>query len=151
MAKAPELPISLYESIFIIRQDVSSADVDKVVEDFEKLINDYKGEVVKKEYWGLRNLAYEIDNNNRGHYFFLGLRAGNDLLAELDRKVKLSESIIRSSLVRVDSISKEPSDILKEEDDNAAHNVVELKQNSAKPSRGKWKQDADTNKGAAES
>ena len=90
MAKAPELPISLYESIFIIRQDVSSADVDKVVEDFEKLINDYKGEVVKKEYWGLRNLAYEIDNNNRGHYFFLGLRAGNDLLAELDRKVMSS-------------------------------------------------------------
>ncbi len=150
MAKAPESPMSLYELIFIIRQDVSSADVDKIAEDLEKLVNEYKGEVVKKEYWGLRNLAYEIDNNNKGHYFFLGLRAENDLLAELDRKIKLSENIIRFSVVRVESISKEPSDILKEEDDIAVQDVVELQQYNAKP-RGRVRQDTASNQGAVES
>lgn len=146
MAKAPESPMSLYESIFIIRQDVSSADVDKIAEDFEKLVKDYKGEVVKKEYWGLRNLAYEIDNNSKGHYFFFGLRAENDLLAELDRKIKLSESIIRSSIVRVESISKEPSDILKEDDESISEDVVELQQNNARPARTRTRQESTDNK-----
>jgi len=104
--------MAFYESILVIRQDVSSADVDKIVEDFIKIIKDYKGSVVKTEYWGLRPLAYEIKNNKRGHYYFIGLEGNPELLAEMDRKIKLSESVIRSSLVRVEEISKEPSPIL---------------------------------------
>ncbi len=105
--------MAFYESIFVIRQDVASADVDKVANDFENLIKEYKGEVLKKEYWGLRNLAYEIDNNKKGHYYLTGFEGNNELLAEFDRKVKLSESIIRSVVVRVPAISKEPSHILR--------------------------------------
>lgn len=114
--------MAFYESIFIIRQDVASSDVDKIAGDFEALIKEYKGEVVKKEYWGLRPLAYEIDNNKKGHYFFLGIDGNNDLLKEFNRKIGLSESIIRSSIVKVDEISKSPSPILK--NDNAASEEV---------------------------
>ncbi len=105
--------MAFYESIIIIRQDVSSADVDKIVDDLKQVIKSYDGNVVKTEYWGLRSLAYEIQNNKKGHYYFMGIEANKPLLDELDRKTKLSESIIRTSLVRVDAISKDPSPILR--------------------------------------
>ena len=81
--------MAFYESIIIIRQDVSSADVDKIVDDLKKIIEEHKGKVVKTEYWGLRSLAYEIKNNKKGHYYFMGIEATKPLLDEIDRK-KLS-------------------------------------------------------------
>ena len=120
--------MAFYESIIIIRQDVSSSDVDKIVDDLKQVIKNYDGNVVKTEYWGLRTLAYEIQNNKKGHYYFMGIEANKPLLDELDRKTKLSESIIRTSLVRVDAISKDPSPILraKGSDDE---NIVDVKSN----------------------
>ena len=105
--------MAFYESIIIIRQDISSADVDKIADDFVKIIKDHKGNVLKTEYWGLRPLAYEIKNNKKGHYYFMGIEADNILVKELGRKIKLSESIIRSSLVKVKVISKDPSPVLR--------------------------------------
>ena len=105
--------MAFYESIIIIRQDISSADVDKIADDFVKIIKDHKGNVLKTEYWGLRPLAYEIKNNKKGHYYFMGIEADNILIKELGRKIKLSESIIRSSLVKVKEISKDPSPVLR--------------------------------------
>lgn len=105
--------MAFYESIIIIRQDVSSADVDKIVDDLKKIVDEYKGKVVKTEYWGLRSLAYEIENNKKGHYYFMGIEATKPLLDEIDRKIKLSESIIRSSLVKVEEINKDASPVLR--------------------------------------
>ncbi len=113
--------MALYESIIIIRQDVSSADVDKIADDIKQVITSRDGKIIKTEYWGLRSLAYEIQNNKKGHYYFMGIEADKPILDEMDRKIKLSESIIRSSLIRVDEISKSPSPILRaksSEDDN---------------------------------
>jgi small subunit ribosomal protein S6 len=105
--------MAFYESIIIIRQDVSSVEVDKIANDFAQIVKDYNGNIIKTEYWGLRQLAYEINNNKKGHYYFMGIEANNDLLKELDRKMKLSESVIRSSLMKVDKIDANPSPILK--------------------------------------
>ncbi|MEM6338578.1 MAG: 30S ribosomal protein S6 [Pseudomonadota bacterium] len=115
--------MAFYESIIIIRQDVSSADVDKIVDDLKKIIEEHKGKVVKTEYWGLRSLAYEIENNKKGHYYFMGIEATKPLLDEIDRKIKLSESIIRSSLVRVEEISKDASPVLKEKSSDDENTV----------------------------
>jgi len=115
--------MAFYESIIIIRQDVSSSDVDKIVDDLKQVIKSYDGNVVKTEYWGLRTLAYEIKNNKKGHYYFMGIEATKPLLDELDRKTKLSESIIRTSLVRVDTISKDPSPILRAKGSNEENTV----------------------------
>ena len=105
--------MAFYESIIVIRQDVSSSDVDKIADDFMKIIKEHNGNVLKTEYWGLRTLAYEIKNNKKGHYYFRGIEADNALVKELGRKIKLSESVIRSSLVKVKKISQEPSPILR--------------------------------------
>ncbi len=105
--------MAFYESIIVIRQDVSSSDVDKIADDFMKIIKEHNGNVLKTEYWGLRALAYEIKNNKKGHYYFMGIEADNALVKQLGRKIKLSESVIRSSLVKVKKISQEPSPILR--------------------------------------
>lgn len=113
--------MAFYESIIIIRQDVSSADVDKIANDIKTVITDLGGKIIKTEYWGLRSLAYEIQNNKKGHYYFMGIEADKPTLDEMDRKIKLSESIIRSSLIRVNEISKDASPILRaksSEDEN---------------------------------
>ncbi|RTK93093.1 MAG: 30S ribosomal protein S6 [Rickettsiales bacterium] len=113
--------MAFYESIIIIRQDVSSADVDKIANDIKTVITDLGGKIIKTEYWGLRSLAYEIQNNKKGHYYFMGIEADKPTLDEMNRKIKLSESIIRSSLIRVNEISKDVSPILRaksSEDEN---------------------------------
>ena len=105
--------MNFYELVFIIRQDMSSADVDKIIHDFTKLVNDHDNKVVKNEYWGLRTLAYEINNNKKGHYVFMGLEADSNTVKEIERKMKLNENIIRFLTIRVDQIQNEPSPILK--------------------------------------
>ncbi|MDF2965732.1 MAG: ribosomal protein [Rickettsiaceae bacterium] len=105
--------MAFYESTFIIRQDVSSADVDKITEDFVKIITDHGGNLVKNEYWGLRTLAYEISKNKKGHYVMLGIEASAEAIRELERKMKLNENVIRFLTINVEEVSKEPSPILK--------------------------------------
>ncbi|WP_341794737.1 30S ribosomal protein S6 [Rickettsia endosymbiont of Rhinocyllus conicus] len=105
--------MSFYESVFIVRQDVSLNDIDKIVDDFSKIIKDNNGAIVKKEYWGLRALAYKIGNHKKGHYYLLGLDTTPAVKQELERKMKLNENIIRFLTQKVDSISNEPSPILK--------------------------------------
>ncbi|PCJ25121.1 MAG: 30S ribosomal protein S6 [Rickettsiales bacterium] len=127
--------MAFYESIIIIRQDVSSTEVDRIANEFQQIIKDHNGRVIKTEYWGLRQLAYEINNNKKGHYYFMGIEATKPLLDEMDRKIKLSESIIRSSLIKVDEVSKDPSPLLKVDNAGSEKTVdVTNKTSDKKPS-----------------
>lgn len=105
--------MTFYELTFIIRQDISSADVDKIINEFTKIVTDNSGKVLKTEYWNIRPLAYEIANNKKGHYVFFGLEALPSVIQEVERKMKLSENIIRFLTIKVDEIAKEPSPILR--------------------------------------
>lgn len=125
--------MSFYESTIIIRQDVASSEIDKITSDLTELIKTHEGEVVKSEYWGLKHLAYEIQNNKKGHYHFMGIKAEKPLLDELDRKFKLNESIIRSSLIKVDKIDEALAPILKPQKDDDEKTVdVTVSKPSAK-------------------
>ncbi len=106
--------MSLYESVFIARQDVSVQDVDKLSEKFSKIVTDMKGKIIKKEYWGLRSLAYLLKKNRKGHYVMFGVDASPEAMTELQRQFSLSEDVIRSMTVRVEEIDKAtPSIIMK--------------------------------------
>ena len=63
----------LYENVFIARQDISGAQVDALADTFTQLIADQGGEVKKRDYWGLRNLAYRMKKNRKGHYVLLNI------------------------------------------------------------------------------
>ena len=103
----------LYESVFIARQDISAAQVDGLTEQFSALLRDNGGEVRKKEYWGLRNLAFRIKKNRKGHYVLFNIDAPPAAVAEMERNMGISEDVIRFLTVRVDTLEEEPSIVLR--------------------------------------
>lgn len=93
----------LYETVFIARQDLSADDVDALTSKLSKIITDGNGKIVSKEYWGLRNLAFKVKKNSRGHYILLNIKADYAAVAELNRVIGYNEDVIRSMTFAVDS------------------------------------------------
>ena len=117
--------MNLYEFVFIIRQDVSSTEVDRITSSIMEIITAMEGEIIKKEYRGLRTLAYQIKGNNKGNYMFIGMKASPECLKELERKLSLSDFVIRHVVIKVKEISNEASPILKSFNvDDASVNVT---------------------------
>jgi small subunit ribosomal protein S6 len=104
--------MSLYENIFIARQDISGAQVDALADSLTQLVADNGGEVKKREYWGLRNLAYRMRKNRKGHYVLLNIDAPPAAIAELERTMRINEDVIRYLTIRVDALEEGPSAIM---------------------------------------
>ena len=104
--------MSLYESIFIARQDISGAQVDTLADTFTQLVTDNGGEVKKREYWGLRNLAYRMRKDRKGHYVLFNIDAPPAAIAELERTMRINEDVIRYLTIRVDALDDGPSVIM---------------------------------------
>jgi small subunit ribosomal protein S6 len=104
--------MSLYENVFIARQDISGAQVDALADGFAQLIADNGGEVKKREYWGLRNLAYRMRKNRKGHYVLMNLAAPPAAIAELERTMRINEDVLRYLTIRVDALEGGPSAIM---------------------------------------
>ena len=108
--------MSLYENICIARQDISGAQVDALADTFTQLLTDSGGEVKKREYWGLRNLAYRMRKNRKGHYVLLNIDAPPTAIAELERTMRINEDVIRYLSVRVEELEEGPSAMMRKAD-----------------------------------
>jgi len=104
--------MSLYENIFIARQDISGVQVDALADTFTQLVADNGGEIKKREYWGLRNLAYRMRKNRKGHYVLLNIDGPPAAIAELERTMRINEDVIRYLTIRVDVLEEGPSVIM---------------------------------------
>ncbi len=102
----------LYEHVFIARQDVSGAQVDELVEAFTGVVENGGGKVVGIESWGLRNLAYRIKKNRKGHYVMMNLDAPSDAVLELERQQRIHDDVLRYLTLRVDEHEEGPSVIM---------------------------------------
>ena len=102
----------LYESVFIARNDVTQQQVEGIAEQMSGVLGEQGGEVRKREYWGLRGLAYRIKKNRKGHYMLLGLDAPPAAVQEARRQLGLHEDVLREMTLRVDAIEEAPSAIL---------------------------------------
>lgn len=92
----------IYEVIFVIRPDVPEADVDTLTDSFAQAVTSLGGKVEKVEKWGKRRLAYRVAGNSEGSYVFLEMNATGAILQELERRLKVSEPVIKYLSVRVD-------------------------------------------------
>lgn len=104
-----ENSVPYYECVFITRQDVSAPQVEALTDHFTKVVEDNGGTVAKREYWGLRGLAYRIRKNRKGHYTLLNIDAPAPAVHEMERQMRLSEDIVRQLTVRVESLQEGPS------------------------------------------
>jgi small subunit ribosomal protein S6 len=102
----------LYENVFIARQDISGAQADALADTFTQLITEQGGEVKKRESWGLRNLAYRMNKNRKGHYVLLNIDAPAPAIAELERTMRINEDVLRYLTIRVDALEEGPSPIM---------------------------------------
>ena len=99
----------LYESVFIARQDISSAQVETMADEFAEVIKSAGGSIKKREYWGLRNLAYRIKKNRKGHYVMFIMETGPEALREFERIMGLNEDVLRFLNLKIEEIEDGPS------------------------------------------
>lgn len=102
----------LYESVFIARQDVTSAQVEAMADEFAEIITSAGGSIKKREYWGLRSLAYRIKKNRKGHYVLLNIETEPETLREYERIMGLNEDILRFLNLNIEEIDEGPSIML---------------------------------------
>ena len=102
----------LYESVFIARQDITSAQVEAMADDFAEIITSAGGSIKKREYWGLRSLAYRIKKNRKGHYVMFNMETGPEALREYERVMGLNEDILRFLNLNITEIEDGPSIML---------------------------------------
>jgi small subunit ribosomal protein S6 len=101
-----------YETVFIARQDISGPQVDALADQFAGIVAEHGGEVKKRESWGLRNLAFRMKKNRKGHYVMFNLDAPPATVSEMERNMRINEDILRYLTVRVEALEEGPSAVL---------------------------------------
>src|SRR5579875_2497712 len=95
-----------YEIMFIVRPDVEEADLDKLIEGFQGNITSGGGEIKSTEKMGRRRLAYTVRKFNDGQYVLITAVAPGSLIGEIERRLRVSEPVIKFITVRIDEEEK---------------------------------------------
>ncbi len=107
-----------YECVLIARNDVTQQQVEGVADIIAAQLEGEGGTIQKREYWGLRSLAYRIKKNRKGHYMLLGLDAKPASINEMERQLNLNEDVLRFLTLRIEAIDENPSAILSRKGDD---------------------------------
>ncbi len=102
-----------YESVIILNPNLSSK-ADSFLKDFETLLSSNSFKILKTEDVGRRQLAYSINNHNKGHYLLFNLEGDPSKLIDIENKIKYNESIIRHLFINVKKHYGEDSQLLVE-------------------------------------
>ena len=96
----------VYEVMFIVRPDVAEEDVDKLIAGFSTTVTGGGGVVKTVEKMGRRKLAYTVRKFNDGNYVLLTVEAGGPVILELERRLRVTEPVIKFITVRIDEEEK---------------------------------------------
>ena len=108
--------MALFEHIIMLRQDLSSSDLEEAIKVHEETLGELDGNVVYKESWGLRNLAYPIKENKKAFYEFMNIELPQDKIDTLNSKLNLNEKIIRYLSIKVKDFCDTPTIMVKNKD-----------------------------------
>ena len=106
----------LYEHVFLARQDVTSQQVEGMVDQFKGVIEQNGGTVRNTEMWGVKSLAYRIKKNRKAHFAMFHLDAPPAAVAEMERQMRINEDILRFMTVRVEALETDPSVMMQKRD-----------------------------------
>ena len=95
-----------YETIFIASPTLTDEQAEELIRNFEGIIAEQGGELLKTEKWGRKKLAYEVQKFSEGYYTLFDMNAGPTLIAELERRFRNHESVIKYMSVRMDEQTK---------------------------------------------
>ena len=108
--------MSQYECVFVARQDLSQSQTETLTETYTKVLSDNKAKVANHEYWGLKNLAYPIKKNKRGHYVMLNVEGPSEAIQEMERQMRFNEDVIRYLSIKVDAFQESPSIMMRQQE-----------------------------------
>lgn len=106
--------MKLYETVFIARQDLSTAQVEALASTFDKIISTEGGQVKKTEYCGLKPMCYPIKKNRKGHYVLMNITAPPAAINEMERNMRLTEDVLRYLTVNVEGHQEGPSTLMQQ-------------------------------------
>ncbi len=92
----------IYEVMFIVDPETGADDVTRLSENLQQTIKDLGGTVTKNEDMGRRTLAYQIGRKNEGHYMLFEVEGSGREIAELERRMRVNDQVLRYITVRVD-------------------------------------------------
>jgi small subunit ribosomal protein S6 len=110
----------IYEELFIVKPDAPEEEVDQFVEQLQTQLKASGATVDKVEKWGKRKLAYRVDKYREGYYVLLQITAGPDMAKELERRLRVSDLVLKFLTVRIDETLKRLEKRKKERDKRAA-------------------------------
>ncbi len=116
--------MALYESVIIGRQDLTTTQFETLLEKFIAVIQSFKGEIKKRENWGIRNLAYKINKNRKGHYMLLNIDGPPEAIQEYERLMRLDEDIIRFLTIKIKFIDEKPSPLMVNNSDKSKNEIT---------------------------
>jgi small subunit ribosomal protein S6 len=116
--------MALYESVIIGRQDLTNSQFETLIEEFVSIIKSHQGEIKKTEYWGIRNLAYKINKNRKGHYYMLNIESPSSTISEYERLLGLHEDIVRFLTIKIDKVDESPSPLINNKVDRHRNEVT---------------------------
>jgi small subunit ribosomal protein S6 len=95
-----------YEIMFIVRPDVADEDIDKLIAQMEGVVTAAGGKVEKVEKMGRRRLAYRVHRQREGFYVLFKLQGNGDTVKEFERRLKVTDTVIKYLTVRMDEALK---------------------------------------------
>ena len=101
-----------YEIVFIARQDITANQVETLAKHYTSVLSEFGGEVTKTEFCGLRNLAYKIKKNRKGHYVLMNAAVKPDGVKEIERQMHINEDVLRYLTIRVEKLDNAPSALM---------------------------------------
>lgn len=106
----------LYEHVFLARQDVTPAQVDTLIKEFQGVIEEGGGKVVRIENAGLKNISFKIKKNRKAHYALLNIDAPPAAVTEMERRMRIATDVIRFLTIRVEEHEAEPTALVRKSD-----------------------------------
>jgi small subunit ribosomal protein S6 len=99
----------MYETIFIVKPDLGDEETKGLSAKVQEVITSMKGDFKRLEDWGARKLAYPIDKFNRGRYYYLRFDGDAPLIAELERRLRLDDKVLRYQSVKLEKEAGAPA------------------------------------------
>jgi small subunit ribosomal protein S6 len=110
----------VYEELFIVKPDAPEEEVDGFVEQIKQVITSGHGTIEKADKWGVRKLAYRVQKYNEGIYVLLQFTSSPELVREVERRMRVSDLVIKFITVRIDEKMKKIEKRKKARDKRAA-------------------------------
>jgi small subunit ribosomal protein S6 len=114
----------IYEELFIVKPDAPDEEVDQFVEQLRTQLTAAGATVDKIDKWGKRRLAYRVDKYREGAYVLFQFTAGPETVKELERRLRVSDIVLKFLTVRIDETLKRLEKRKKDRDKRAARRAA---------------------------